>query len=109
LSQFESPFEENLYNERREKLAKIIALGQSAYPNQFLFSPQDIDVPKIKADYAYATGEELEAARPQFAVAGRLIAIRLQGKACSISATMSALLGTCSARAPTSSHCRCRR
>jgi lysyl-tRNA synthetase class 2 len=81
LSQFESPFEENLYNERREKLAKIIALGQSAYPNQFLFSPQDIDVPKIKADYAYATGEELEAARPQFAVAGRLIAIRLQGKA----------------------------
>jgi lysyl-tRNA synthetase class 2 len=81
LSQFESQFEENLYNERREKLTKIAALGQSAYPNQFLFSPADIDVPKIKKQYADTTGEQLEADKPHFAIAGRLIAIRLQGKA----------------------------
>jgi lysyl-tRNA synthetase class 2 len=81
LPQFESQFEENLYNERREKLAKITALGQSAYPNQFLFSPADITVPQIKAQFADATGEALEADKPQFAIAGRLVAIRLQGKA----------------------------
>ena len=89
MSQFESQFEENLYNERREKLQKIAALGEksglnhleSVYPNQFLFSPVGIDVPTIKARFAEATGEQLEADKPRFAIAGRLIAIRLQGKA----------------------------
>jgi lysyl-tRNA synthetase class 2 len=81
VSQFESQFEENLYNERREKLTKIAALGQQAYPNQFLFSPPDITVPKIKQQYKDTTGEQLETAKPHYAIAGRLIAIRLQGKA----------------------------
>ena len=31
----ESQFEERLYNERREKLKQIAALGQATYPNSY--------------------------------------------------------------------------
>jgi lysyl-tRNA synthetase class 2 len=86
LSQFESAFEEKFYNERREKLAQIAALGVKAgltpaeaiYPNTFRFST---DVPSIRAQYDAVSGEQLETDKPAVAIAGRLVAIRLQGKA----------------------------
>jgi lysyl-tRNA synthetase class 2 len=78
LSQFESQFEEKFYRERQEKLKQIEALGHPVYPNQFVFTT---DVPTIKAEFEPKTGEELEAEKPKVAIAGRLVAIRLQGKA----------------------------
>jgi lysyl-tRNA synthetase class 2 len=78
LSQFESEFEKKFYIERQEKLKQIEALGHPVYPNQFAFTT---DVPTIKAEFEPKTGEELEAEKPQVAIAGRLVAIRLQGKA----------------------------
>jgi lysyl-tRNA synthetase class 2 len=86
VSQFESQFEEKFYQERQEKLRQIAELGQRAgltaaeavYPNQFRFTT---DVPTIRAEFEGRTGEELEAEKPMVAIAGRLVAIRLQGKA----------------------------
>ncbi len=90
MSQFESQFEEKFYVERQEKLKKIAELGarknlsplEATYPNSFRFTT---DVPSIKQQYdspgAPATTEQLEADKPQAAIAGRIIAIRLQGKA----------------------------
>jgi lysyl-tRNA synthetase class 2 len=80
---FESEFERNLYALRQEKLKQIEALGQSAYPNTFR-PPEDHPlrtIPQIRAGYDAKTGEELEAARLPVAVAGRIMAIRQQGKA----------------------------
>jgi lysyl-tRNA synthetase class 2 len=87
--QFESAFEERFYNERLEKLEKIAALGaanglkplEATYPNSFRFHPEGIDVPQIRSLYKNATAEELEAQKPEVAIAGRIVAIRLQGKA----------------------------
>jgi lysyl-tRNA synthetase class 2 len=81
MSQYDSSFEEELYQQRRETLKKIVALGQQAYPNSFAFDPPGIDVPAIKARFGPVSAEELEAAPQRFAVAGRILAIRLQGKA----------------------------
>jgi lysyl-tRNA synthetase class 2 len=89
LSQYESQFEEKFYNERREKLKQIAALGAksglsalgSIYPNHFRFAPEGIDVPAIRVKYDDATTEQLESKKPRFAFAGRIMAIRLQGKA----------------------------
>jgi lysyl-tRNA synthetase class 2 len=89
LAQFESEFEERFYQERVEKLKAITALGvkaglkplEAVYPNTFAFQPPDIDVPKIRLQFGDTTAEALEAEKPRVAVAGRLVAIRLQGKA----------------------------
>jgi lysyl-tRNA synthetase class 2 len=92
VSQYDSHFEEKFYTERREKLARIAALVRqqnpaltsdlaATYPNAFRFSPVGIDVPKIRAQYDALTAEEIEAQKPHIAIAGRLVAIRLQGKA----------------------------
>jgi len=75
---FESEFERNLFELRRQKLAEIEKLGQAAYPNQFRFSHT---MAQIRGEFDAATGEELEAKKPQVAVAGRIMAIRAQGKA----------------------------
>jgi lysyl-tRNA synthetase class 2 len=75
---FESEFERNLFALRREKLKQIEALGQSAYPNQFLASHT---IPAIRESFDAATAEQLEANRTVVQVAGRLMAIRAQGKA----------------------------
>jgi len=82
MSVFESEFERNLYALRQEKLKQIAALGQQAYPNTF--APEGMEVttiPRIRAGFDVATGEQLEAERVQVAVAGRIMAIRQQGKA----------------------------
>jgi len=81
--QFESEFERSLYQLRQEKLKQIAALGQQAYPNTFA-PPADHPlrtIPEIRAEYDTWIGERFDATKVPVAVAGRLMAIRQQGKA----------------------------
>jgi lysyl-tRNA synthetase class 2 len=75
---FDSEFERGLFELRKGKLAEIEKLGQAAYPNQF---PASHTVPEVRASWSETTGEDLEAHRVTVAVAGRIMAIRAQGKA----------------------------
>ncbi|MGC9158025.1 MAG: lysine--tRNA ligase [Terracidiphilus sp.] len=75
---FDSEFERNLFELRKAKLAEIEKLGQRAYPNQF---PASHTVAQVRAKWNEAQAEALEASRPTVAVAGRIMAIRAQGKA----------------------------
>jgi lysyl-tRNA synthetase, class II len=75
---FESDFERNLFALRQEKLRQIEALGQPVYPNSFAATHS---IPELRSAYDTATTEQLEADRVNVAVAGRIMAIRLQGKA----------------------------
>ena len=75
---FESEFERSLFALRQEKLQQIAALGHAAYPNQYLTTH---DVPALRALYDDSTSEQLESERPQVSIAGRIMAIRAQGKA----------------------------
>src|SRR6202171_1954532 len=78
--QFESDFEEKLFTQRRETLDKIAALGQQTYPNSYAATHT---IPELRAAYDALTAEELEsAATPiRVSIAGRIMAIRVQGKA----------------------------
>ncbi len=78
LYNFPVSLEQNIYDLRKQKLQQIEALGQPAYPHHFNSSHQ---VPQILAEHAASTGEQLEAERVNVTVAGRLVAIRLMGKA----------------------------
>ena len=88
---FDSEFEQKLYQQRQDKLKEIEALGHATYPNSFTFSAAgwtEFDsalIPWIKKQYdlsdAPITGEQLEAERKEVALAGRVMAIRVQGKA----------------------------
>ncbi len=71
-------FEENVYQLRQEKLRQIEALGQQAYPHKFAVTHT---VPQVLAEYGDKTAEQLENPRVPVRVAGRIISIRLQGKA----------------------------
>jgi lysyl-tRNA synthetase class 2 len=71
-------FDENVYELRRQKLKQIEALGQTAYRSKYEFTHT---IPQILADYSDKTAEQLEAARVSVRVAGRIMAIRLMGKA----------------------------
>jgi lysyl-tRNA synthetase class 2 len=75
---FDSEFERSLFELRKSKLAEIEKLGQAAYPNRFAASHT---VAEVRAKWGEATGEALEASRATVAVAGRIMAIRAQGKA----------------------------
>ena len=75
---FESEFEQNLYTLRRDKLRQIAALGYPTYPNSYAASHT---IPELRAAYDEFTGEALEAAPIYVSVAGRIMAIRAQGKA----------------------------
>jgi lysyl-tRNA synthetase, class II len=70
--------DENIYELRREKLKQIEALGQQIYPTKYDFTQA---IPQIVADYSDKTAEQLESPRVTVRVAGRLMAIRLMGKA----------------------------
>jgi lysyl-tRNA synthetase, class II len=70
--------DENIYDLRRQKLKQIEALGQPAYQNKYEFTHT---VAQILADYSGKTAEELEHSRVNVRVAGRIMAIRLMGKA----------------------------
>jgi lysyl-tRNA synthetase class 2 len=75
---FESEFEARLYAERLATIAKIVELGQAAYPNHYRATHT---VPEIHAAYDASTTETLEANRVPVSIAGRIMAIRAQGKA----------------------------
>jgi lysyl-tRNA synthetase class 2 len=89
LPQYDSQFEENLYNLRRDKLAQIAALArahnpaiasdlEAKFPNTFRFTAT---IPELRAIGDPLDTEALAAAPIQAAIAGRLMAIRVQGKA----------------------------
>jgi lysyl-tRNA synthetase class 2 len=83
---YESEFEERLYNERRETLKAIGELGAKAgvsfaeatYPNSYDVKQT---IPELRLRYNGSTSEELEAARVEVSIAGRIMAKRVQGKA----------------------------
>jgi lysyl-tRNA synthetase class 2 len=70
--------DEKIYELRRDKLKQIEALGQPAYPSKYEFSQT---IPQILDAYSDRTGEQLESARVCVRIAGRIMAIRLMGKA----------------------------
>ena len=83
MSQFESQFEADLYRARLDTLEKIVALGQQAYPNSFAFThtvPQLLPL-GLNPDGTPKPAELLESEHLTAAIAGRIVAIRLQGKA----------------------------
>jgi lysyl-tRNA synthetase, class II len=83
---YESEFEKNLYQQRREKLQQIAALGQldglnhadATYPNHYAFSHT---IPELRAAYDSLSAEQLDADPINVSIAGRIMAIRVQGKA----------------------------
>ena len=81
---FDSEFERNLFALRQEKLQAITELGQLAYPNHYAATHT---IPEVRAKWGETPAEELndtpESPRPhiQVSVAGRIMAIRAQGKA----------------------------
>jgi lysyl-tRNA synthetase class 2 len=88
ISVYESEFEKNLYQQRRDKLQQIAALGelsglnhaQATYPNSYAASHT---IPELRAAYDHLTTEQLESAPCpiEVSIAGRIMAIRVQGKA----------------------------
>ena len=70
--------DENIYKLRLDKLKQIEALGQRAYPTKYEFTHT---VPQILAEHSPKSGEQLESPRVNVRVAGRIMAIRLIGKA----------------------------
>ena len=70
--------DENIYNLRRQKLKQIEALGQESYPRRYDFTHV---IPQVLAEYSEKTGEQLESPRVAVRVAGRIMALRLMGKA----------------------------
>jgi lysyl-tRNA synthetase, class II len=75
---FDSEFERGLFELRRSKLDEIVKLGQAAYPNQFRATHT---LPEVRAKWNDSAAEQLEVERVNVAVAGRIMAIRQQGKA----------------------------
>jgi lysyl-tRNA synthetase, class II len=71
-------FEESTYQLRRQKLREIEALGQQAFPYRFAATHT---VPQVLAEYSDKAAEHLESPRVNVKVAGRIISLRLQGKA----------------------------
>ncbi len=84
----ESEFEKNLYQQRRDKLEQIAAIGQrngltyaeATYPNSYAATHT---IPELRAAYDSLTTEQLESASTpiEVSIAGRIMAIRVQGKA----------------------------
>jgi lysyl-tRNA synthetase class 2 len=70
--------DEKIYELRREKLKQIEALGQQVYPRKYEFTHT---IPQILAEHFEKTTEQLENPRVNVRVAGRIMAIRLMGKA----------------------------
>ena len=80
---YESEFEKNLYQQRRDKLAEIARLGHATYPNSYLFSHS---IPELRGAFDALTAEQLQAdlalgRKIEVSIAGRIMALRVQGKA----------------------------
>ena len=88
MSQYESQFEKDLYQLRRDKLAQIAAIVRAAnpaitdseakYPNTFAFTST---LPELRAIGDPLSTEDLADMHVEAAIAGRIMAIRVQGKA----------------------------
>ncbi len=70
--------DDKIYELRRDKLKQIEALGQESYPRRYEFTHT---IPQVLSEYSSKTAEELEQSRVGVRVAGRIMAIRLMGKA----------------------------
>src|SRR6202453_2987825 len=70
--------DENIYELRRQKLKQIEALGQIAYRSKYELTHT---IPQILTEYSEKTAEQLENPKVNVRVAGRIMAIRLMGKA----------------------------
>ncbi len=70
--------DDDIYQLRQQKLKQIEALGQQAYPRKYDFTHT---IPQILAEYSDKTAEQLENPRVNVKIAGRIMAIRLMGKA----------------------------
>ncbi len=70
--------DENIYQLRLDKLKQIKALGQRVYPTKYDFTHT---IPQILAEHSPKNAEQPEASRVNVRVAGRIMAIRLMGKA----------------------------
>jgi lysyl-tRNA synthetase, class II len=66
------------FEQRQKKLEQIQALGYEPYPREFRWT----DTPaSLVEQYGQASGPELEAKKAEARVAGRIVSIRLMGKA----------------------------
>src|ERR1700716_2449704 len=73
------PFEpQDQYLQRQKKLAEIEARGHDAYPHKFDWTATPAE---LVEKYASADATALEASKPPVRVAGRILTIRLHGKA----------------------------
>ncbi len=70
--------DENIYAQRLAKLRQIEALGQPAYRTKYEFTHT---IPQTLTEYSDKSAEQLESSRVNVRVAGRIMAIRLMGKA----------------------------
>ena len=70
--------DQKIYELRRDKLKQIEALGQLAYPYRYEATHT---ISQILDECSDKTGSELEASRVNLSVAGRIMSIRVQGKA----------------------------
>jgi lysyl-tRNA synthetase class 2 len=70
--------DQKIYELRKDKLKQIEALGQQAYPYRYETTHL---IPQIVEEFSPKTAEELESPRVNVSVAGRLMSIRVQGKA----------------------------
>lgn len=73
------PFEPlDQYLQRQKKLEQIVALGHEAYPRSFDWT---ITPAQISARYEAKSHDELAAEKPEVRTAGRIMTLRLHGKA----------------------------
>jgi len=70
--------DEKIHELRRDKLRQIETLGQRAYPTHYEFTHT---IPEILKEYSNKSADDLERSRVEVRVAGRIMAIRLMGKA----------------------------
>jgi len=66
------------FEQRRKKLEQIQALGFEAFPREFRWSHTPADLVR---EYSSAQAPELESAKKEVRVAGRILSYRLMGKA----------------------------
>jgi hypothetical protein len=66
------------FEQRQKKLQQIQALGLNAYPHEFRWTDT---AAKLAAQFGATPGADLEANRREVRVAGRIVSLRLMGKA----------------------------
>jgi len=66
------------FDQRLKKLQQIQALGFDPYPHQFRWTD---NIPNLVEKHANHSAAELEAAKHELSVAGRIVSMRLMGKA----------------------------